>query len=200
MFRLMLKTLQLILLLALACVSRCGASNGSDTGRIARSHTGNFAGTVLPPTPKTVGKRKGLVLQKDDFAMRGGSLLSKQIQSEITGVALFVGLDVAFRRAFRALNIAFPSQLGGCVILFTLWTLLSSFGGNKIADSMVNILSPGAGWLAKFLPVFFVPGLAMLPVAPSVGSFVEVRGLQLCRFFRVTISVLQISHFSYRIS
>ena len=179
----MLKTPQLILLLALAYASGCASSSGNNAGCIARSHTSNLAGTVLPPTTKSVGKTKGLVLQKDGFATRGGSLLSKQIQSEITGVALFVGLDVAFRRAFKALNIAFPSQLGGCVILFTLWTLLSSVGGNKIADSMVNILTPGAGWLAKFLPVFFVPGLAMLPVAPSVGSFVEVSGITFCRSF-----------------
>jgi hypothetical protein len=48
---------------------------------------------------------------------------------------------------------------------------------------MVNILTPGAGWLAKFLPVFFVPGLAMLPVAPSVGSFVEVSRIAFCRSF-----------------
>jgi putative effector of murein hydrolase len=39
---------------------------------------------------------------------------------------------------------------------------------------MVDALSPGQAWLSKLLPVFFVPGLAMLPVAPSVGSLVEV--------------------------
>jgi len=164
--------LQLVLL-ALGYVS-ARASSGCSAGGIIRSHSGNLAVNVLPPTPKTTVEKKRLVVQKDGIVTRGGSLLSKQTQSEMIGVALFVGLDVAFRRAFKALGIAFPSQLGGCVILFTLWTLLSATGGNKVADFMVNTLTPGAGWLAKFLPVFFVPGLAMLPVAPSVGSFVEV--------------------------
>jgi hypothetical protein len=166
------KSLQLVLL-ALGYVS-ARASSGCSAGGIIRSHSGNLAVNVLPPTPKTTVEKKRLVVQKDGIVTRGGSLLSKQTQSEMIGVALFVGLDVAFRRAFKALGIAFPSQLGGCVILFTLWTLLSATGGNKVADFMVNTLTPGAGWLAKFLPVFFVPGLAMLPVAPSVGSFVEV--------------------------
>jgi len=43
-----------------------------------------------------------------------------------------------------------------------------------LGDSIFSSLSPGSALLAKWLPVFFVPGLAMLPLATSVGSGLEV--------------------------
>ena len=36
------------------------------------------------------------------------------------------------------------------------------------------MLQPGANLLTKWLPVMFVPGLAMLPLAPSIGSAVDI--------------------------
>jgi putative effector of murein hydrolase len=43
-----------------------------------------------------------------------------------------------------------------------------------LGDAAFYALAPGSGLLAKWLPVFFVPGLAMLPLAPSMGSSIEV--------------------------
>lgn len=43
-----------------------------------------------------------------------------------------------------------------------------------LGDGIFASLTPGAGLLAKWLPVFFVPGLAMLPLAPSMGSPLEI--------------------------
>jgi hypothetical protein len=43
-----------------------------------------------------------------------------------------------------------------------------------VGDSVFSYLSPGAGLLARWIAVFFVPGLAMLPNAPSMGSALEV--------------------------
>jgi len=45
---------------------------------------------------------------------------------------------------------------------------------NLFGDAVFEYLTPGANLLAKWLPVFFVPGLAMLPLAPSMGSPVEI--------------------------
>jgi hypothetical protein len=42
-------------------------------------------------------------------------------------------------------------------------------------DAVFQYLSPGAGLLARWIAVFFVPGLAMLPNAPSMGNAFEVR-------------------------
>lgn len=102
---------------------------------------------------------------------RGGASTT-QVQ-ETGGALAFILLDVFFRKAFKAKKIAFPSQLGGCCILFGV-LLLSELISPGTGDMVFNALSPGAGLLAKWLPVFFVPGLAMIPLAPSMGSNLEV--------------------------
>lgn len=43
-----------------------------------------------------------------------------------------------------------------------------------VGNAVFEYLTPGANLLAKWLPVFFVPGLAMLPLAPSMGSPLEI--------------------------
>jgi len=103
---------------------------------------------------------------------RRGGAVSAQVQ-ETGGALAFVILDVLFRKVFKANNIAFPSQLGGCCILFGV-LLLSELVSPGTGDMVFTALSPGAGLLAKWLPVFFVPGLAMIPLAPSMGSSFEV--------------------------
>lgn len=104
---------------------------------------------------------------------RGGAspLASKD---EMIGAAVFVALDYIFRKTFAASNINFPSQLGGCCILFVLM-ILAQIAKPGSGDSIFRSLSPGSLLLAKGLPIFFVPGLAMLPLAPSMGSIFEVR-------------------------
>lgn len=102
---------------------------------------------------------------------RGGANVA-QVQ-EVGGAFAFVLLDVFFRKVFKAKNISFPSQLGGCCILFGVLLLSESISPGK-GDMVFELLSPGAGLLAKWLPVFFVPGLAIMPLAPSMGSNLEV--------------------------
>ena len=92
---------------------------------------------------------------------------------EIAGATIFILLDVLFRKAFALKKISFPSQLGGCCIFFAMM-VVAEFIIPGSGESIFRALSPGAGLLAKGLPVFFVPGLAMLPLAPSLGSSIEV--------------------------
>mmetsp|Transcript_28169 Transcript_28169/g.40338 ORF Transcript_28169/g.40338 Transcript_28169/m.40338 type:complete len:509 (+) Transcript_28169:52-1578(+) len=149
--------------------------SASRVGSVVPSPTRRIGSMVTLP-PKTLPRKKLLVpeTRQHGVVTRGGAL-PNETSSQMIGVALFIGMDITFRKVFKALDISFPSQLGGCVILFTVFSLLSTFStGAVLADSIVSVLSPGASWLAKFLPVFFVPGLAMLPVAPSVGSLLEV--------------------------
>jgi len=40
--------------------------------------------------------------------------------------------------------------------------------------------------LTKWIAVFFVPGLAMLPLAPSMGNSLEVRATNINWFFFCT--------------
>ncbi len=120
-------------------------------------------------------KRSAILNKKDlqPFSLsRGGAALSINVE-EVKGAAIFTVLDYLFRKAFKKYGINFPSQLGGCCILFVAM-LLAEVVKPGLGDSVFTTLSPGAGLLAKWLPVFFVPGLAMLPLAPSMGSPLEV--------------------------
>ena len=72
-----------------------------------------------------------------------------------------------------AKGVKFPSMLGGCAALL-FFLLLADLISPGLGELIFSSLSPGSALLAKWLPVFFVPGLAMLPLAPSVGNGLEV--------------------------
>ena len=105
-------------------------------------------------------------------APRGGAAAS-DTSKQVTGAIYFLIMDIALRKVFAAKNIAFPSQLAGCCILFAI-LVIAELVRPGFGDAAFDVLSPGAALLAKWLPVFFVPGLAMLPLAPSMGSPFEV--------------------------
>lgn len=103
---------------------------------------------------------------------RGGDM---SVQDKaVSGAATFLLMDTVVRKSFRANKIAIPPQLGGCIILFATM-LLSETILPGMGDRIFKALAPGAALLTKWLPVFFVPGLAMLPLAPSIGNTLDVR-------------------------
>lgn len=92
----------------------------------------------------------------------------------VAGAGAFLVMDTVVRKAFRANKIAIPPQLGGCIILFSVMIFLEIIVPG-MGEGIFKALAPGAAFLTKWLPVFFVPGLAMLPLAPSIGTAVDVR-------------------------
>ena len=105
------------------------------------------------------------------LTQRGGDNSQKDA---LTGVAMMTLIERATNKFLNAKGINFPSQLGGCIALL-IFMLVGEIVIPGLGESVFLSLSPGAALLAKWLPVFFVPGLAMLPLAPSVGSGGEVR-------------------------
>jgi hypothetical protein len=93
----------------------------------------------------------------------------------VVGSIAMALVERAVKKAFVSNGISFPAQLAGCIILFFA-LLLSDVIIPGSGKAVFEALGPGTALLTKWLPVFFVPGLAMLPLAPSVGSGVEVRG------------------------
>lgn len=107
-------------------------------------------------------------------SFRGGSLS----QSEVGGTFFFLVVNHLLIKIFAAKNVAFPAPLGGCLILFAL-LLLAQTVSPPLGDALFELLTPGANFLTKWMPVFFVPGLAMLPLAPSMGNSLEVSSVHL---------------------
>uniref|UniRef100_A0A7S1BPN4 Plastidal glycolate/glycerate translocator 1, chloroplastic n=1 Tax=Corethron hystrix TaxID=216773 RepID=A0A7S1BPN4_9STRA len=156
-------------------------SSPSTTAASTRAASPHFGGRPVIPSKTS----SSLVLQEDDGSQvtasaivsppRGGavsSLLPNSPQA-LYGAVFYIVFDVGLRKLFKKLSISFPSMMAGCVGLFVAMVLaevVSPGSGDAVFDS----LSPGSAFLTKWMPAFFVPGLVMLPLAPSMGSPLEV--------------------------
>lgn len=99
----------------------------------------------------------------------------KSVSKSALSTLSFVAMEFAFRQVLRSKNIAFPPALAGCASLFTFMTALYVIPCmRKLADYIYSLFEPGSTVLAKWLPVFFVPSLVTLPLAPMPGSSIEI--------------------------
>jgi len=142
----------------------------SPVSEVGRTHLQNNAVPTLVNKQGEEKETSSILSSKPSWAsLRAGATVTETYG----GVAAFLALDHAFRVLFKANGIAFPSQLGGCCILFVT-LLLTDIILPGVGQGVFEKLVPGAAWLAAWLPVFFVPGLAMLPLAPSMGTTLDI--------------------------
>ena len=139
----------------------------------------------FPQYPKTVQPLRQDQLQQKEFATdafvkttpRGGAeAVSKKpaiLDDAVTGTVVLTLIERAINHYFKQAGIKFPAQLAGCGLLFA-FLVVSNAIVPGLGDSIFEYLTPATTLLTKWLAVFFVPGLAMLPMAPSVGSIFEV--------------------------
>ena len=137
----------------------------------------------FPQHPKTVQPLRQDQLQQKEFATdavfapRGGAeAVSKKpaiLDDAVTGTVVLTLIERAINHYFKQAGIKFPAQLAGCGLLFA-FLVVSNAIVPGLGDSIFEYLTPATTLLTKWLAVFFVPGLAMLPMAPSVGSIFEV--------------------------
>ncbi|CAJ1950455.1 unnamed protein product [Cylindrotheca closterium] len=158
--KLLLSTLLLIALFAALPSSFAESRNGLQYS--AATSTKAIISNKTPPTSSFAIEQA--------VSHRGGN--SGQRDS-LTGAVIMTLVERVTNRVLKSQGISFPSMLGGCIALLG-FMLAAEFISPGVGDSMFSSLSPGSALLAKWLPVFFVPGLAMLPLAPSVGSGFEV--------------------------
>jgi len=111
------------------------------------------------------------------LSYRGGEGSSTNVDipktNELVGAAFFTVLQVLLTKVFRENKINFPAMLGCTILVFTT-LVLAEVVAPGLGDSWFELLTPGSNLLTKWLPVMFVPGLAMLPLAPSIGSPIDV--------------------------
>ena len=117
-------------------------------------------------------RRKHAVQQDTKMlSLRGG--VANTLSNALVGTAVMAVLEKVVKKGLAAADIKFPAALGGCIFLFFAM-LLTEAVSPKSAAWIFDALTPGSAFLAQWLPVFFVPGLVMLPLAPSVGNSFEV--------------------------
>lgn len=64
-------------------------------------------------------------------------------------------------QVFAAYAIKFPSALAGMFGVFVLLCLV----GDTTANKVLALYQPGLNWIARWLPLFYVPALVTLPLA-----------------------------------
>eukprot|EP00240_Pyramimonas_obovata_P005380 CAMPEP_0118957054 /NCGR_PEP_ID=MMETSP1169-20130426/61901_1 /TAXON_ID=36882 /ORGANISM="Pyramimonas obovata, Strain CCMP722" /LENGTH=422 /DNA_ID=CAMNT_0006905109 /DNA_START=44 /DNA_END=1308 /DNA_ORIENTATION=- len=80
------------------------------------------------------------------------------------GVSLFFAADAYLKGVFLNAGIVFPSALGGMFII--LGTLLSLQAVKPaIVQAIYALMQPGLEWIARWMPLFYVPTLIVLPIA-----------------------------------
>jgi len=95
----------------------------------------------------------------------------------VAGVAALGAAEKAAGAALAAAGVAFPAALAGMLALLGGLTAARALTGNDAAvDAAVQApLAPAAGALGRWLAVFFVPNLVMLPLAPALPAADVVR-------------------------
>ena len=96
------------------------------------------------------------------------SVTSNPLTKAIFSSTLFVFTDLIIKAIFKTKGISFPSSLAGCCFLAT--TLLST----PFHETLYRVLSPGAKLMQKFMMIFLVPNLIILPLCGGAYSATEV--------------------------
>jgi len=82
-----------------------------------------------------------------------------------TGVAAFLAADKALKQMMAHLDVTFPAPLIGMFAIFTGLCSLSAMGQQGAADAVVSAMRPALRWVQRWLPLFYVAPLVVLPIA-----------------------------------
>ena len=181
-YTMMLRSMRLCLLLVVPLLLRSSLTEGS------RSNFGiplSKATTIASPRRSSLWGRETAVSndassvtlpreQQQVLSINRGGAVANTLANGFAGAAVMALIEKGVKEAFAANGIDFPAQLGGCIFLFA-FLLLTEMFSPTMANSIFDALSPGSSLLAKWLPVFFVPGLILLPLSPPIGNASEVR-------------------------
>ena len=103
-------------------------------------------------------------------------LASAPLTKAVLSSTLFVFTDMLIKNLFKAKGISFPSSLAGCCVMAA--TLLAS----PFHEKLYRILNPGAKLMQKFMMIFLVPNLVVLPLCGGNYSALEVSLYSRCFF------------------
>jgi hypothetical protein len=133
---------------------------------------------TVPMSPKeSIRNRSGVKNPKqiqlsDGNFVRGGSP-SNGLPNALAGAVFFAAIEKAVKIGLKAANVQYPAQLGACIALFA-FMCLTDVVAPSVASQLFASLSPGASLLAKWFPIFFIPGLVLLPLSPPIGGSIDV--------------------------
>ncbi|CAN6547082.1 unnamed protein product [Malus baccata var. baccata] len=95
----------------------------------------------------------------------------------VVSVGIFLAMDKFLKKAFVAAAIKFPSALFGMFCKFSVLVILDSTVP-AVATSLMNFFELALLFIQRWLPLFYVPSLVVLPL--SVKSIPTASGIKIC--------------------
>lgn len=171
---------------------RCSATTTSVDGNAFRRPKPQVAGIVKTSSPFSAAvldvpnNDRMIPQQKQPQQPQRGGATTKPTTTSVTkatnglpkalaGAITFAMIEKIVKMTLKTLNIAYPAQLGACIVLFVVLCITDAMISPTLASNIFAFLTPGAALLAKWFPIFFIPGLVLLPLSPPIGGTTDVR-------------------------
>lgn len=95
----------------------------------------------------------------------------------VVSLGIILAMDKYLKKAFVAAAIKFPSALFGMFCIFSILVILD-FALPAAAASLMNFFKPALLFIQRWLPLFYVPSLVVLPLA--VKDIPAASGVKIC--------------------
>ncbi|QHN80388.1 Plastidal glycolate/glycerate translocator 1 [Arachis hypogaea] len=143
----------------------------------------NLAALPLPHLPK-VSVSFSFLFEPLQTGKRQSFLILLLINDQVVGLfhlivslGLILAMDKYLKKAFVAAAIKFPSALFGMFCIFSLLIVLDSTLPSA-ATALMNFFEPAFMFIQRYLPLFYVPSLVVLPL--SVRDIPPASGIKIC--------------------
>jgi hypothetical protein len=133
----------------------------------------NHRGGAVVMTKQSVPQRSSKATSMTGTTT-AGVVTTNGLPKALAGVMTFAMIEKLVKMTLQQLKIVYPAQLGACIVLFVLLCITDTLISSSFASNMYSFLTPGAALLAKWFPIFFIPGLVLLPLSPPIGGTTDV--------------------------
>jgi hypothetical protein len=152
-----------------ASALRNHVSSTTSSPSLSSSSSLGLSSASFDPTSTSAGATFGVEAGDSTMAVSlVQNILSNSLVRSIASATIFVLIERIIKILFSAKHITFPSSLAGCCIM-AITLLVTPFHAR-----MYTLLNPGAKFLQRFLMIFLVPNLIVLPLCGGCGSITEV--------------------------
>lgn len=103
-------------------------------------------------------------VEKDARGLPDGSLNVGRVAHLVVSLGIILAIDKALKRVFTAAMIKFPSSLFGMFCIFSVLSILDVIRP-AAATTLLNFFEPATTFIQRWLPLFYVPSLVVLPLA-----------------------------------
>lgn len=103
-------------------------------------------------------------VETDPGGLPDGSLDVRRVVHLVVSLGLILAIDKALKRGFTAAMIKFPSALFGMFCIFSALSILDVIRPTA-ATALQDFFEPATTFIQRWLPLFYVPSLVVLPLA-----------------------------------